>query len=122
LLSSSAILVKAFGLSGIDLSNVVPVDLSVLMNLGAKKEQKKYGSVLAGLSELIRLNGLDPEMLLDLVQAMTEDIKDGVFDGKNGAEALEMVTTITPESAIEGLQTAIESFLNGPMNIGGYIP
>jgi hypothetical protein len=113
---------EAFGLSGIDLSSVIPVDLSQPINGTASENQKKYGSVLAGLSELIRVNGLDPEMLLDLVKAMTEDIKDGEIDGMNNGEALEMVLTITPENAMEGLQTAIDSFLDGPMNIPGYIP
>lgn len=114
--NANRVVAEAFGLSGIDISSIIPADLSTPESAMANENQKKYGSVLAGLSELIRLNGLVPEDVLVLIGNLSDDLSDGVLDGMDNGEVIEFVLTITPEEAMDGLQNAIDSFINGPRN------
>lgn len=113
---------ETFGIGDIDISNIVPADLSETDSKNAEKAEKEYGAVQAGLSELLVLNDLSPDVLPVLIKEMAEDFSDGKFDGKNGESALEFTLTITPEEAFKGLNTAIDNFLNGPRNNSDYIP
>ena len=106
---------EEFGLgSGFDITAVQPSDLT---KGGSDNEQGQYGAVLAGISQVAQSNGLTPAEVLDLVDAFEEDFTDGSFDGTNAAgEALDTALSLTPEAAANGLNTAIEAFLNGSRN------
>jgi hypothetical protein len=108
-----------FGLTGIDLGSVIPTDLSKTRSATATWPEVKYGGIQAGLSQLVESNQLSPEELLELINAIADDFRDGVIDGKNGAEALQFSSRITPEEAASGLETAINSFLNSEDNRSG---
>lgn len=109
----------AFGLSGIDISKTVPADISVSSSAEMSAEQKTYGAVLAGLSQTAKSNQHAPEEVLTLVKDLAEDFKDGQMDGKSRETALSFTLEITPAQALEGLQTAIDAFLQGPENKSG---
>lgn len=110
----------AFGLSNVDISSKIPADLSMEASTNAEQPELDYGAVQAGLSELMLSNELDAQNLTGLIEAMAQDFSDGVFDGKSGDTALQFTLSITPAEAVQGLETAIESFLNGPGNASEY--
>lgn len=117
--NANKIVADVFGLTGIDLNTTVPADLSKTGSRSAAWPELKYGAVQAGLSQLIESNGLSAEELLELVNAIADDFRDGVIDGKNGEKALESASKITPEQAASGLETAINSFLDSENNRSG---
>jgi hypothetical protein len=116
---SSQEVAKAFGLVDINLTNEVPADLSY-GGSGKSMAQIKYGAVQAGLSQIIKDHNLSPQQLLTLVKDISLDFSDGVLDGKSGSAALQSSLTLTPNQALTGLNTAIESFMNSPRNKSGY--
>lgn len=109
----------AFGLTGIDIAKDIPADLSQAAT-GKAMAQVKYGAVQAGLSQAIKESNISAEQLLTLVQDMSEDFSDGVFDGRSGGAALEYSQALTPEQAMTGLNTAIENFMNSSRNRSGH--
>ncbi len=113
---------NTFGIGEIDISQTVPADLADEESKNAESSELKYGAVQAGLSELMVKNNLNPEDLPVLVNEMAKDFSDGSFDGKNGETALNFALSITPKQALEGLNTAIDSFLNGSNNNSNYSP
>ncbi len=113
---------EAFGLNGIDISSTVPADLSSKESVDAEQPELDYGAVQAGLSELMLSNELSPGDLPDLINDMAKDFSDGAFDGKSGDAALQFALDITPKQAMQGLNTAIDNFLNGPRNSSEYSP
>jgi hypothetical protein len=110
-----------FGLSGIDINTTIPANLPSIASQNMEMAQIKYGAVQAGLSQLLHNHGYEPEDLLDLIEDFGKDFVDGIIDGKNGSEALNFVLGITPVNAIDGLQTAMESFMNGTQNSSGFM-
>jgi hypothetical protein len=113
---------NAFGIANIDIFTTIPVDLSDVSSANANQNALQYGAVQAGLSQLMKMNNLDPSSLPEFIQDMANDFQDGVFDGKNGELALEFVTEITPAEAVNGLQIAIENFLTGSNNRSNKVP
>ncbi|MBS3771338.1 MAG: hypothetical protein KGY69_13885 [Bacteroidales bacterium] len=113
---------SAFGLGDTDISSTVPADLTRSESIDAEQSELSYGAAQAGLSNLVKTEGLNPEDLPELINAMGEDFRDGNFDGKDGEEALEFALSVTPQEALDGLQTAIDNFLNGSQNTSDYLP
>lgn len=108
-----------FGLTGMDISKTLPADISVSSSSEMSEEEKKYGAVLAGFSQIAESNGLSPEKVLSLIKETAQDFKDGKMDGMNAGVALSFTLEITPAQALQGLQTAIGSFLQSPENVSG---
>lgn len=107
---------NAFGLQGIDISKVIAADLS--QETGSMTEaEAKYGAVQAGLSQLVKDNGLSPDQLLILVKDISKDFSDGKIDGKTASGTLETVLNLAPVQAMVGLNTAVSSFLNSSNNV-----
>lgn len=107
---------NAFGIGNIDIFTTIPADLSDVASVMANQNALQYGAVQAGLSQLINMNSLDPSALPGFIEDMANDFRDGIFDGKNGEEALQFASELTPAEAANGLQTAMEAFLNGSQN------
>ncbi|MBN4058010.1 hypothetical protein JYT34_01055 [Olleya sp. AH-315-K02] len=114
-------LVEAMGIPNLDISKTIPVDLGQSMNMGANQDidSVQYAVLQAGLSQIVETNNLDPEALLTLINDLTEDFRDGLFDGRSGEEALTYASGLTPEQAIQGLSIAMETFLNSSENGSG---
>jgi len=108
----------AFGLSGVDLTTVIPSDFSSPA-LGHSIAQLKYGVIQAGLSQLIKDQHLSADKVLELIQDIANDFSDGSFDGKKGAAALTFALSITPKEALTGMNTAIENYMNSASNKSG---
>jgi hypothetical protein len=109
---------KAFGIAEVNISKELPADLSHASK-ALSQAQIKYGAVQAGLSQVAKENNLSAEDLLTLVADIAKDYADGVLDGKSGSAALETTLTLTPEQALDGLNTAIENFMQGERNLSG---
>ncbi|MFP4364904.1 MAG: hypothetical protein ACLFR1_13660 [Spirochaetia bacterium] len=108
-----------FGLSEVDISSVIPSDMSEDATADSSSQQQ-YGAVQAGLTQVAEDNSLAPADVLDLVDAMAQDFEDGSFDGTDAAgNALDTALSITPEQAMNGLNTAIENFMNSSENKSG---
>lgn len=106
---------RAFGLSEVDITTVIPADLS-FRGRSHSEAQLKYGVIQAGLSQYVKEEGLSASDLLVLVDAFAEDFADGQVDGNSGSAALEFSLSITPEQALTGLNVAIENFLKSENN------
>ncbi len=113
---------NAFGIANIDIFTTIPADLSDVSSVNASQNALQYGAVQAGLSQLMKMNNLDPSSLPGFIQDMANDFQDGIFDGKNGELALEFAIEMTPAEAASGLQVAIENFLTGSNNKSNKAP
>lgn len=108
----------AFGLDGINLTEVIPSDFS----FGAithSEAQLKYGVIQAALSQVIKEQGLAAEKLLELIADISSDYSDGSFNGSDGSVALQFSLSITPTQAMTGLNVAIQNYLNSEYNMSG---
>lgn len=112
----------AFGLGGMDISKTIPADISMSSSAKMNGQQKKYGAVLAGISQLAESNELSPEKVPALIKEIAEDFRDGKMDGMSRGAALSFALKITPPQALKGLQTAIAAFLKSPENISDLSP
>lgn len=110
---------QAFGIAEVNISRELPADLSHA-GKALSKAQAQYGAVQAGLSQIVKEQGIAPEELLTLIADIAKDYSDGVLDGKAGSTALESALSLTPEEALSGLNIAIENFLNSERNQSGY--
>lgn len=109
----------AFGLDGVDLTETIPSDLS-LAAATHSEARIKYGIIQAGLSQVIKEQGLAAEKLLDLIADISADYSDGSFNGKSEASAsLQFSLSITPSQAMTGLNVAIENYLSSSSNKSG---
>ncbi len=110
----------AFGLTGVDLSSIIPADPTNTVSAGASVASQAYGIVMAALTQLASDAGVSASDVLDLIKDLADDYSDGVLDGKNAAgDALTFATAITPSDAMTGLNTAITNFLDGSRNKTG---
>lgn len=108
----------AFGLDGINLTEVIPSDFS-FSAVTHTQAQLKYGIVQAGLSQVIKEQGLAAEKLLELVADISSDYSDGSFNNSEGSVALQFSLSITPTEAMSGLNVAIQNYLNSSSNKSG---
>lgn len=108
-----------FGLSNVDISSIIPADMSKSSSKEADQKQKQYGSVQAGMSQYAKSHGMHAADVLTMVKAMAEDYQDGKFDGHSAEGALTVAIEISPVEAHAGLQTAIDSFLSSSSNKSG---
>lgn len=108
----------AFGLDGINLTEVIPSDFSFAA-VTHSEAQLKYGIVQAGLSQVIQEQGLAAEALLDLVADISADYSDGSFNDTQGSVALQFSLSVTPTQAMTGLNIAIENYLKSSANKSG---
>lgn len=107
---------NAFGLQGIDISKEIAADLS--QETGPMTDaQAKYGAVQAGLSQLVKDNGLSSEQLLILIKEMSIDFSDGKIDGKTASGTMETKLMVGPVQAMVGLNTAVSNFLSSSNNV-----
>lgn len=110
---------EAFGMASTDISKEIPADLSQASS-AITEAQAKYGAVQAGLSQIVKEHNLSAEQLLTLIKDIAEDFSDGVLDNKSGSSALQSSLSLTPDQALNGLNTAIENFLRSERNQSGY--
>jgi hypothetical protein len=108
----------AFGLDGINLTEVIPSDLS--FSAATHNEARiKYGVIQAGLSQVIKEQGLAAEKLLDLVADISADYSDGSMNDSNGSVAIQVSVSVTPTQAVSRLNAAIRSYLSSSSNASG---
>lgn len=114
-------IVDGLGIGNVDIQALVPSDLTLPIQIenSSDMQQAQYAAVQSGFSQLIESNGLNPEMVLTLIEDFARDYEDGKFDGRSGTEAIEYVSGITPGEAIQGLETAIRNFMNSDQNNSG---
>jgi hypothetical protein len=108
----------AFGLEGINLTEMIPSDFS-FSAITHSEAQLKYGIIQAALSQVIKEQGLAAETLLALVGDISADYSDGSFNGSEGSVALNFALSITPTQAMTGLNMAIENYLTSSSNKSG---
>jgi hypothetical protein len=108
----------AFGLDGINLTEVIPSDLS-FSAVTHSEARIKYGIIQAALSQVIREQGLAASSLLDLVANISADYSDGSFNNNQGSVALQFSLSITPTEAMTGLNTAISNYMASSSNTSG---
>lgn len=108
----------AFGLDGIDLTETIPSDLS-FASIMHGEARIKYGIIQAGLSQVIKQEGIAAEKLLDLIADISADYSDGMMNNSRGSVALQFSLAITPKQAMTGLNTAIQNFMNSSSNQSG---
>lgn len=111
-----------FGLEGVDLTEIIPSDMT---NAGSAEDSaaaRSYGLVQSGLTQTAEDMNLAPEDVLTLVSAIAEDFSDGNLDGMNAAgAAITSALEVTPEAALMGLNAAMEAFLNSAENASGLV-
>lgn len=108
----------AFGLQGINLTETIPSDFSAAAATHSEA-QLKYGIVQAGLSQVVKEQGLAAEKLLDLVADISADYSDGSFNDSKGSVALSFSLSVTPTQAMTGLNVAMENYLKSSANHSG---
>lgn len=109
----------AFGLSGINIVEVVPSDFS-LAAATHTEAQLKYGLVQAGLSQVVKSEGMEAAALLDLVADLSADFSDEKFDNSKAGIALELSLSLAPKQAVTNLNAAIQAFLESSANVSGH--
>lgn len=108
----------AFGLDGINLTEVIPSDFS-FSAVTHSQAQLKYGVIQAALSQVIKENNLAAEALLELVADISTDYSDGSFNNSKGSVALQIAISISPSQAMTGLNVAIENYMKSSSNKSG---
>ncbi|HEY9488316.1 MAG TPA: hypothetical protein VIQ51_08290 [Chryseosolibacter sp.] len=108
----------AFGLSGINLTETIPSDFSYEA-VTHSQAQVKYGIIQAGLSQVVKEQGLAAEKLLELIADISADYSDDSFNNSKGSVALQIALSVTPVQAMTGLNVAIENYMKGPNNHSG---
>lgn len=84
---------EAFGLTGVDLSSIIPADPTNTVSAGASVASQAYGIVMAALTQFVDEAGGNASDVLDLIQDLADDYSDGVLDGYNAAgEAINSAT------------------------------
>lgn len=69
----------AFGLGGVDITTVTPVDLTVPGATPGTVETN-YAAAIAALSQMAKDTGLPPETVISTVEAIGDDLADGELD------------------------------------------
>jgi hypothetical protein len=118
--SANADVAALFGVDGVDISAVIPVDLTDESAAEANAEAQAYGLALAALTQVAENDGLAPEEVLALVANVAQDFTDGALDGLNArGEALDLAISLSPDEALTALNTAKTDFLASPENASG---
>ncbi|GAB6090526.1 hypothetical protein [Spirochaeta dissipatitropha] len=112
---------EAFGIDDIDISRVIPADLSNESSRNANGAEQRYGAIQAALSKLLEQESDEaPEALLDLIDDMAADFASGTFNSQDAdGNTIEFAISITPEAALTGLATAMDAFLKSEQNRSG---
>jgi len=102
-----------FGIDGVDISDSDPDDFTDdIDDEDPDSDKTKHGLALAAVTQMAKDAGLSADDVPALVQAMADDYSDGAFDGKKGASPLTTALAVTPEMALNGLETASNNFLD----------
>lgn len=113
---------NAFGLTGVDINQTEPADLTTTPSVRMERgnAEVEYGLVLAALSQMTVGEGLPPSQTLSLIQNVVDDLSDGKIDdvGRNGGD-LPNILTATPSHIINGVPGASNDFLRGSRNASG---
>lgn len=108
---------QLFGLYDVDFVAIKPHDLTDPDEvIDEKSSESRLGLVMAGFSQVVVDNGLEPESLGKMIENMAEDYSDGQFDGKRDNEVLSNGWPISAEDVINGFHGSMENFLDGPRN------
>lgn len=105
-----------FGLE--DILNTLPADLTKKLVEGVSEAAKKAAAVIAGLSAMAAKYGADP---MSLIGALTDDVTDGIFDGKgvSGAISLNGVQ-LSIDNFLEYLSSCVKDFLSSARNLSNF--
>ena len=106
-------LATAFGIPDIDISGVIPADLTQSAATATASEIA-YGAVQSGLSQFAETSGIAPSAVLDLISDMALEFADGAFDGNYVDQTGYVPLLETPVSTLTGLAAAIDAFLLSP--------
>jgi hypothetical protein len=103
-----------------DIGGVLPVDATSAMSVrSGTREQRDYGVVVAGVSELAGTLGVKPA---DLTTALADDLVDGILDGKNAGTTIQVRTrtggsvALAPSVGTTDLQAGITRFTASAKN------
>ena len=112
-----------FGLS--DILGVVPVAANdATQTVLATREQRNYGLILAGLTQLAQNLNVS---VMALTAALAADLRDGTLDGQNAQGAVTLtnlsggVVSLPATAGTTGLQAAIQTFLASSNNKTGLL-
>lgn len=111
-----------FGMTGVDITTHRPADLSS-QSADPASPQAKYGLALAALSASLRLWGMGPDQMVNVIANLAADFGNGALDGvtTNGGE-LPINMHVTPYQLVASLGQAANSFLSGATNRSGLAP
>ncbi len=102
-----------------NVSGTVPISADNEAEMaGAFHSQREYGIVLSGFMETAASLGARPA---DLMRALSSDWSDGVLDGMQNGQQIEIPTSsgsvnLPSTAATSGLQNGIDAFLTSPQN------
>lgn len=116
--NANTALATALGLDGLDISGVIPADLTG-STVGETPEAIAYGAVQSGLSQYIADNESSVSVVFDFISNMESEFMDGAFDGSRPTGSDYVALNTTPVAAINGLEAAIQTFLSGSQNNSG---
>ncbi len=99
------------GLSGVDIATTIPFDFTREgVTVDPSSDEAKYGLIISSMSQQIADEGLEPEDLLDRLDALRDDLSDGTLDDQDS------------EAVVDGMADAADSFLDGDYNESGTLP